>query len=95
MLIKAERHHYDRLFSDHKNNSSKLWTHVKEIINKNKTTKYTISNGKTVTDIQVISDTFNTFFTNIGLNLSNNIPKVNKSPTSYIHHQITNYYFLE
>ena len=36
LLIKAERHHYDRLFSDHKNNSAKLWTHVKEIINKNK-----------------------------------------------------------
>ena len=62
MLIKAERHHYDRLFSDYKNNSSKLWTHVKEIINKNKsnnnkTTKYIIFNGKTVTDSQVISDT--------------------------------------
>ena len=99
LLIKAERHHYDRLFSDHKNNSSKLWTHVKEIINKNKsnnnkTTKYIISNGKTVTDSQVISDTFNTFFTNIGLNLSNNIPKVNISPTSYIHHQVTNTIFL-
>ena len=68
MLIKAERHHYNRLFSDYKNNSSKLWTHVKEIINKNKSnnkiTKYIISNGKTVTDSNKYV-TINSFITGL------------------------------
>ncbi len=97
LLRKAEREHYDSLFTQHKANLRKSWAIIKEVINKKKSctmsSKFLI-NGKITTDKSVIANHFNEFYVNVGPNLSKDIPLHNISVDSYIKKCITDTMYL-
>ena len=75
LVRRTERDHYSDLFNQHKNNTRKTWSVIKEVIDKKKTkvtpNKFVINN-KIVTVTNVISDSFNYFYVNIGPDLAKN-----------------------
>ena len=64
-----KKEYYDRYFTKHKNNLSKTWQGIKEIINiKSKSSDYPtciIVDGVTITDPTEIANNFNRFYTSI------------------------------
>ena len=76
----------------------KPWSVIKEVIDKKKTkvTPYKfVINNKIVTDTNVISDSFNNFYVNIGPDLAKQIPKCDKDPLSYIPNNVRGSIFLK
>ena len=73
-LRRAERDHYDQLFTLHKNNLRKSWDIIREVIHKNQHSSdknITIElNGKETTDLSLISNAFNEYFVNVGPSVS-------------------------
>ena len=87
-LHKAERDHYHELLIKNKNNLSKSWKIIKEVINKNKksdllTEKFLINN-KEIHNKQEIADAFNKYYVSIGPNLCRNNIDGNISPMQYM-----------
>ena len=83
----AKKTHYSDQIIEFRNDSKKLWRILKEIIGKNND-KSTLSNvfiidGKPVTDGQAISNGFCNYFTNVGKNLAEKIPKSKKKFNEY------------
>ena len=87
LLKLAERNHYSQVLNDNRNDLKKSWKIIKEVINKAKNNtlpnKFKISD-KFITDSKIISDSFNSYFTNIGKNLASKIPNSNLNPLHYI-----------
>ena len=70
-----------------KSNLRNSWRILKEVINKKKRSTVSskfIVNNSVITDKKSVANGFNTFFTNIGPTLANNIPSTNLSATNYI-----------
>lgn len=94
LLRKAERNHYDEVFTHNKNNLKKSWAIIKEVINKNKnknksiSSKFVIDNN-IISDNNVIAETFNKFYVNIGPSLAKKIPNCHKNPLSYINKHVS------
>ena len=87
-LHKAERNHFHELLLKNKNNLSKSWKVIKEVINKNKKVnlmpeKFLI-NDKEIYNKQEIADAFNKFYVNIGPNICKNSVGVDISPMQYM-----------
>ena len=75
------------LFEQNKNNLKKSWSIIKNLINKNakKSTRSSFKiSGRVVKNPEIISNSFNEFYINIGKNLAAKIPSNDISPTSYI-----------
>ena len=87
-LIKiAEKLHRQEMFQENKNNLTKTWSLINDIIWTNKNTKSCgqfLYGNNTITDKAKISNMFNNFFINIGVNLANQIPKSNHEPRKYL-----------
>ena len=68
---------YGREFEKHKNDSRKTWSTIKNLINRNRSTKefpsYFLINNSKETDQKIIANKFNEFFTNIGPSLAKKI----------------------
>ena len=93
-LIKvAEKHHYHDLLIKYSNNMKKSWGVIKSIINKNQKThiqgRFKIGKKLITSDNKLISNKFNDFFINIGPTLAKSIPRINKSPLSYLGNRLT------
>jgi len=77
----------------------KIWSILNQAIGKNKhTSNYPKSfnvNNSNITNKQLISEAFNTFFTNIGAQTNHNVPKVNTSFQQYLPNPLINSMFLE
>lgn len=87
LLRKAEKDHYHDLLEQYKNNLSKTWKVIKQVLNQNKSCsseRSFVINSQTVTDESRIAEGFNNFFVNIGAQLSSNIPQVAESPLLHI-----------
>ena len=70
-----------------KSNLRNCWRILKEVINKKKRSTVSskfIVNNSVITDKKSVANGFNTFFTNIGPTLANNIPSSNLSANNYI-----------
>ena len=83
----SERCHYEHLLCENKQNSKKLWSILKDVINKKKShsvPKQFNINNLSETDPHVISNKFNLYFTNIGNDLAKQIPTTVHDPLSYI-----------
>ena len=83
----AERSHYEKLLLENKKNSKKLWSILKDVINQKKavnTPKQFIINDKMETSHEIIANTFNKYFTNIGNDLAEKIPETETDPVAYI-----------
>lgn len=76
---KAKEQYYKSLFQRHRFNIKKTWSTINNILGKN-SNKTSISetfniDGKYVNDRHVITERFCEYFTNVGINLANKIPK--------------------
>ena len=87
LLRRHERQYYCELLKQNKNNLSKQWKVINDIINKNKnrvlSDKFIVGN-KILRDKKVIANQFNSFYVNIGPDLAKTISVNNKDPTSFI-----------
>lgn len=84
----TKKKYYTEQINIYRNDSSKLWKVMKELIGK-KSDKSSLSdvfiiNGEPVTDKKLISQGFCNFFTNVGRNLAGKIPKPNKPYHEYL-----------
>ena len=72
---------------------------IKNIINKNKKpqtqSRFIIGDNLITSDKSITCNKFNDFFVNIGPTLAKSIPKVNKSPLSYMGNRLTKSMYLE
>ena len=77
-------------FEKHKNDIKRTWTIVNDILNRTKKSsdfpKYFMINGEKVSDDKSIADSFNSFFANVGPNLSK---QIQSSSGKSIHHFLT------
>ena len=79
----AEKMYYKKIISSHNNSTTNLWKIFGKILNKKKVKHKNISslliNDVKITDPQVITDSFNNFFCEIGENLAKNFSNLNNS----------------
>lgn len=87
LLRITERQHYDNILQQHKNNTKKLWSVIKEIINKKRQTReqtqFKIGNDL-ISDKGVIASKFNSYFINVGKQLAEKIPNNDTDPLSFV-----------
>ncbi len=88
--------YYENLLEENKNNIKKSWNTLKRLIGKTNDksglpNSFQINN-KSVTDRQ---EAFNNFFSNIGLQTSNNVPKANTSFKSFMPLPMPHSFFLK
>ena len=99
LLKAAEKKYYSELILLNKSNSKKMWSIIKNIINRNKE-KYTnrrfkLSDGSITNDKKLISNKFNDFFINVGPTLANRIERQNKNPEQFMKAKVTYSLYLE
>ena len=98
LLKISKAKHYQAFFIEHKNNLFKTWQGIKSIININKKNNKTINclkvNGKEETDPFIISDSLNSFFTNIAKKIESKIPQTDKHFSDYLLNPTENSFFL-
>ena len=83
----AEREFYKNFIMDNKNNTRKIWLVIKDVINKKRSANLPnqFKFGQfLVNDKSVIANKFNSYFVNIGNDLSKKCPTVNINPMSYL-----------
>jgi hypothetical protein len=94
----AERNNYQQALNASKDNMRKSWIIIKEIINKNKKKSQKLPNisinGHLTEDPQLIANSFNNFFTNIGNTLDKKNSRNNIDPISFIPKNYTINLFL-
>ena len=77
LLRAAKKRYFSDLLDEHKNNSKQTWKVLNDLLGRNRKHQLPDSfdiNGSPTSDAQKIADGFNSFFTNIGPNLGNQIP---------------------
>ena len=76
----------------------KTWKGIKDIININNKTRSQISQlvykDKQITSNKGMANTFNDFFTNVGPNLDNEIPKNPRDLTKYLKNRILDSFLI-
>ena len=94
----AERKYYEEIFRDNKENLSKSWKILKDILNKkreNTIPETSQFEGRTLTAKKVIANEFNTFFVQTGPKLADKIPEANCNPLTYLGGRNVNPLFLD
>ena len=78
VLRQAKKHYYSTQFEINKNNIKKTWTIINETLNRNnktqKVTEIRCNSNTIIEDPQTIAETFNSYFSQIGQKLAENIP---------------------
>ena len=84
----SEKKYLQSLFERYKQNSTKTWSIIRDLIWKSKSSnansQFYDSNGNIITDPSVISDMFNSFFVNVGKTLARKIPPPRKNPEFFL-----------
>ena len=98
-IIKAtEKKYYQEKLEINKTKMRKTWTIIKEVIGKNKATqvqiKFKLSSGEITSDKRTICEKLNSFFVNIGPNLSKSFEGHRVSPDKYLRDRQINSLFL-
>jgi hypothetical protein len=87
LIRNAKRDHYNLLLNENQSNVKQKWYIIKEIINKKNNssfpTHFNINNSKT-NNKHIIANAFNNYFNNVGTSLAKKIPKVSRSPLSFM-----------
>ena len=97
LLRKAEREYYHSQLALNKRNLKRQWTILKDIVNKKKgkVTPHQFKFGEeVVSNNAIISGRFNSFFTNIGNELSKKVANTDINPTSYVKCNARNSMFI-
>ena len=78
--------YYDSAFQRHEKNSKKTWSLLKEVAfgsaGRGGITEINVNN-EAITDPRLISENFNTFFTNVGMEIFNSVTPTDRLPSSY------------
>ena len=98
-LLRGEKKMYfSKQLNNFKNNSKQTWNVINAILNKNKE-KQQISeinyNGNILKEPCAIAESFNDYFSHIGINLANNIPPSNQHFTDFLNEPNPNSLFFE
>ena len=79
----AKKYHYEKQFSNFANNIKSTWSTIKELLGmkkqKDQIPDFFRENGKVIKDYLEISNGFNTFFSQVGKKLADNIPTTNSN----------------
>ena len=77
-INRAKSDYYKKEFTNCQSNQNEKWRFINKILNRNSHTENSIAlrdqSGAVINDKQVIANTFNSFFTEIGLQISANLP---------------------
>ena len=98
LLKYEEKQFYQRQIIENKNNLRKAWAIIKQVVNKNKRNKISdqfIMNDRKETDPNMIANSFNNYFANIGPTLASKICTDNVSHCDFILQGINASLFLE
>ena len=98
LLKIEEKHFYQSQIVQNKNNIRKVWTIVKEVINKKRITrnsKQFVINDQVTMDPNVISNGFNNFFVNVGPTLASKIIIDGISHRNFLTESLQTSFFLE
>ena len=98
LLKIEEKHFYQSQIVQNKNNLRKVWTIVKEVINKKRITrnsKQFVINDQVTMDPNVISNGFNNFFVNVGPTLASKIITDGISHRNFLTESLQTSFFLE
>ena len=98
LLRREKKMYFSRQLNNFKNNSKQTWNVINRILNKNKD-KQQISeinnNGNILKEPCAIAESFNNYFSNIGINLANNIPPSNQHFTDFLKEPNPNSLFFD
>ena len=91
--------YYDGLFQDTKTSSYNMWKNLGAIMNPNKKKlifhiNKLLYDGNIITDDKLISDSMNSYFCNIDIQLQQLMPKCGKAYIGYLPDRINNTFFL-
>ena len=79
-MKKSKKDYYSSYFEESKQNMTKTWKGIKELVNTNNNLSTNVTqlkaNNSIIDDPQLISDTFNNFVANVGPNTNNTIPNL-------------------
>ena len=82
----SKKMYYDSAFQRHEKNSKKTWSLLKEVAfgsaGRGGITEINVNN-EAITDPRLISENFNTFFTNVGMEIFNSVSPTDRLPSSY------------
>ena len=98
LLKTEEKHFYQSQIVQNKNNLRKVWTIIKEVINKKKCTRNSqqfILNDQVTVDPRAIANGFNNFFVNIGPTLASKITTGGISHKKFLKEHFQSSFFLE
>ena len=98
LLKIEEKHFYQSQIVQNKNNLMKVWTIVKEVINKKiitRNSKQFVLNDQVTTSPKIISNGFNNFFVNVGLTLASKIITDGISHRFFLTESLQTSFFLE
>ena len=90
--------YYQSEIISNKNNLSKVWAIIKQVINRKKGSKINekfMHNNREITDPKAISDGFNNYFVNIGPTVASKIPNNNISYRRFLPENLKLSLFLE
>ena len=98
VIFAAERNYYDYRFEQCQINSRKTWSLINQITGRKKREKswincLKINNGST-NDPKLMADTLNSFFTNIGTTMANNLPPPPVSHQHFLKNRQQSSFFL-
>ena len=98
LLKLSKRQYYNDYFNVNISDSRRIWKGIRRLVilkpqTLSKPTKLILNNSE-ICDSKSIANTFNSYFANIGNNLTCNIPKVNKCPSDYLITPLANSFYL-
>ena len=98
LLKLSKRKYYNQYFLENSNDIKRVWNGIKQIIHckpkaSQKAVKI-IKNNVELIDPLKIAEAFNTYFSNVGSNLADLIPTVQKSPMSYLKSPVDENFFI-
>jgi len=85
---KSKKIYYSNYFSKHNSNIKKTWEGIRELVNINKKKYNNIrmiyENNKNITNNKDMANSFNDFYSNVGKNIEQKIPKTNTHFLSFL-----------
>ena len=100
LIKKSKFNYYSKTFKFSENNSRLLWKNINKVVNYKKSNSHQIqyiqnkSDDTNIINPELISDTFNDFFTNIGPQLAKSIPSNTNHFNNNLYKTVSNSLFL-
>ena len=89
---KSKKVYYSNYFSQHNSNIKKNWEGIRELVNMNKkksnNVRMIFENNKHITNNKDMANSFNDFYSNVGKNIEQKIPKTNTHFSSFLNFTI-------